>query len=38
MQIEIAFADGSSAFEKSSLEQNYPYFKTLFNSGMKDSK
>ena len=38
MEIEILFADGNSAFEKSFLEQNYPYFKTLFNSGMKDSR
>ena len=38
MEIRIIFADESSVFEKSFLEQNYPYFKTLFNSGMKDSR
>ena len=38
MEIEITFADDVGTYEKSFLEQTYPYFKMLFDSGMKDSR
>jgi hypothetical protein len=38
MKIEIVFADSSGLYEKSFLNENFPYFAKLFDSGMRDAE